>query len=86
MMKWMILESVEYLSRVSVSLLTLSGICWKICILGLVKSLYIVTNVYSEIGLGKAKPLPLLKKSRLYVDLVQAFSIMKELFKLEQDK
>lgn len=43
-------------------------------------------NIYSEVGLGGVKSLPLLKKNRLYVDLVQAFNIMKVLYKLEQDK
>lgn len=65
---------------------SLWDLCWEICILGHVKFLYIVKNIYSEIGLGGVKPLPLLKKSRLYVDLVQAFNIMKALYKLEQDK
>ena len=59
---------------------------WEICLLGHVKFLYIVKNIYSEIGLGGVKPLPPLKKSRLYVDLVQAFNIMKVLYKLKQDK
>lgn len=61
-------------------------LCWEIGILKYVTFLYIIKNIYSELGLGGVKPLPLLKKSRLYVDLVKAFSIMKELYKLEQDK
>lgn len=65
---------------------SLWDLCWEVRILAHVKFLYIVKNIYSEIGLGGVKPLPLLKKSRLYVDLVQAFNIMKALYKLEEDK
>ena len=61
-------------------------LCWEICLLGHVNFFYIVKNIYSEIELGGVKPLSLLKESRLYVDLVQAFNIMKVLYKLEQDK
>jgi len=84
----MVLESVECLLWVSVSQSpkSLWDLCWEICILGHVKFPYIVKNIYTEIGLGGVKLLPLLKKSRLYVDLVQAFNIMKVLYKLEQDK
>lgn len=71
---------------VSQSPKSLWDLCWEIWVLGHVQFLYIVKTIYFEIGLGGVKLLLLLKKSRLYVDLVQAFNIMKALYKLEQDK
>lgn len=78
------LQSVGCLSWVSVCLLTLSPL-GNMHIRASKISLH-CKIICSEIGLGGVKLPLLLKKSRLYVDLVQAFDIMKVLYKLEQDK